>query len=167
MEYDALTSEILLSLLRSDLDQLNKQDLLFCFGGVERLDPMTNDDHTQFVELLAFLTEHMSVLFIGRQCPITISTTVAVGGWSLNENRQFLQRSKKLSAVDSSTALHEQTQGNPRLLRLLLTLAEREKSEELVLERLGDTPSLHALFDQIWQRLRIEERTLLARIFAF
>lgn len=167
VEYDTLTYEILLGLLRSDLDQLNRQDLLFCFDSVERLDPMSNDDHMQFVELLAFLTEHAPVLFIGRQCPLTISTTVAVGSWSLNESRQFLHQFRKSSAVDSSTALHEQTQGNPRLIQLLLTLVECDPSEGFALEHLGNTPPLHALFDQIWQRLRTEEQTLLAKLSAF
>lgn len=159
--------EIEMGMLRRDLMCFQSAPPLLCFDEVDLLKPADVEAHRQLLAFFESLCGLAPVLFMGQQMPVETDWVQALEGLPLDETRKLLaENNVQLSAADLTT-LQSYTHGNPRLLKLFITLQSSGESLADVLPRISASPSLEALLNRIWQRLSEPERNQLAALAVF
>jgi hypothetical protein len=160
---------LLLGLLREDLQTLSDTPPLLCFDEVDLLRPAEVEAHTQVVAFLGSLRgpEGCACLFIGQRPVIEVDEHYTLDGLTEAALQQYLvDAGIDLSPTDRQTLLI-QTEGNPRLLDLVVALQRSGEPIDEVLQRLPASPSIEFLLNRIRQHLSADEQALLDRLAVF
>lgn len=164
---DKVESEVALGLIRRDLESLQTAPPLFCIDEIDLLRPSEVEEHTQLLAFLSSLRGLTPILFMGQHVPVETDWVESLAGLPQSATRQMLtQADVHMSSADLAT-LQAYTEGNPRLLKLFLTLHQSGESLVHALPRMSKSPSLEFLLNRIWQRLHKEEQNLLAALSVF
>lgn len=151
-----------LGFLRDDLAQLPTGSLLFCLDEVDIL-LVDVPAHQAILEFLESLKGLVSLLFVGQMAPLDTPVHHVVEGLTLPQMKQLLAQWDIHLPPPQQARLHEQTQGNPRLLELFAVLHEAGES----VLALGRNPAVRPLLNRVWKRLSAPERDLLEALSVF
>lgn len=168
-EGQAWQPHLALGLLRADLEQTRSRRLLLCFDEVDLLDSGETDaPATQPVlELLDSLRGLAPLLLMGQRAVIDTACHVALTGLPNAVIRQLFQQAGVRLGVDELNLIAQRTQGNPRLLELLIALhASGEALSDLV-EQLPLAPALRPLLNRLEKHLSADEKEILAQLSVF
>jgi tetratricopeptide (TPR) repeat protein len=160
---------LLSGLLREDLKTLSEAPPLLCFDEVDLLRTAEVEAHRQVAAFLGSLRglPGCACLFIGQRPVIEVDEHYTLEG--LNEaavQQYFSAAGIEVSSADQQTLLI-QTDGNPRLLDLIVALQRSGEAIDEVLSRLPASPSIEFLLKRIRQHLNADEQTLLDQLAAF
>ncbi|MEZ4861163.1 MAG: hypothetical protein R3C14_07650 [Caldilineaceae bacterium] len=155
------------SLLRHDLAELANRRVLLCFDEVDLLRPAEVQAHTRLVPLLDSLRQMAPLLLIGQKLALDADHVVVLSGLDFAALQQMLSKADIALQHEALLKLHQQTQGNPRLIELYLARLQAMRRQGLALEDLALEPSIELLLQRIWRHLNVEEMHLLELIALF
>jgi tetratricopeptide (TPR) repeat protein len=159
--------EMTLSLLRHDLKEMNENPPLLCFDDVDLLRPLESEQHAQVQVFLESLRGLAPIIFIGQQVTLDVDHHQSLGGLAPSEVKAMLRQANiELSEADREV-LARFTHNVPYLLELFIFLHRSGEPMADILADISTTPSAEFLFSRIWQRLREDERRLLAGLSVF
>lgn len=162
-----VSSEIALGLIRRDLTVLGAARPLLSIDEVDLLRPSEVEAHKQLLTFFSSLRGLMPILLLGQQVPLEADWVEVITGLNTKAIRQMLaQAAIELSAGELAT-LQAYTDGNPRLLKLFITLHRAGEPLADVLPRMSTAPSLEFIFNRIWQHLDEKAQNLLAFLAVF
>lgn len=168
-------ANLALGLVREDLAQLPAAPLL-CFDELDRLRPMdvenTPPAHRQLLEFVDSLRGLAPLLIMGQRAVVDTDVHHALSGLPEPELQRLLRNAHIPLTRQEAARLRQYTDGNPRLLRLLMALYQQnaaDGSPDLtpMLAQLAQTPALQPLFDRLWLRTAAAERRLLQSLSVF
>lgn len=162
-----LKPDRLLGIVRYVLAQVQPQLPILCFDEIDLLDPTIEANHTLFVKLLESLRGLAPLLLIGQRPVIETNHFFALSGLSMDGARTLFAADGVTLANEQVQAIQHVTQGNPRLLHLLLTLQKAGEPFAQTMTALGEQPALEFLLNRILQRLNEQERSLLLELTVF
>ena len=160
---------LLLGLLREDLRTLSETPPLLCFDEVDLLRPTEVEDHAPVAAFLGSLhgLQGCVCLFIGQRPVIEVDEHYTLEGLDETAVQQYFSAAEiDLSPAERQTLL-VQTDGNPRLLDLIMALQRGGEPIGEVLRRLPASPSIEFLLNRIRQHLNADEQTLLDQLSVF
>ena len=164
-----------LGLLREDLAQLPTAPLL-CFDELDRLRPMdvenTPPAHRQLLEFVDSLRGLVPLLIVGQRAVVDTDVHHALTGLPEPDLQRLLQNAHITLPRQEAARLRQYTDGNPRLLRLVMALYQQNAADgspdlTQMLAQLEQTPALQPLFDRLWLRTAAAERRLLQSLSVF
>lgn len=162
--------ELILGLLREDLHQLAGQMPLLCFDEVDRLQLAEGSpsyaQHLGIVELLDVLKQEVAVLLIGQRPLIDTPIHYPLQPLTQADSRLLLEKEGVELGETAVSQLHQFTNGNPRLLLLVIAL-HKEGENILALWQQEKTADLGILFNRLWQRLGHNERQMMLNLSVF
>lgn len=158
--------ESLLALLRNDLATIADQKPHFCFDEIDLLQPESST-HMQLLQFLESFPKGFGLLLIGQTVPVLTDSFIALTGLPRAQLQEMLATNDVLLTAAQLEQLAKQTQGNPRLLKLYLTLHESGEPLKELLAKLHHAPSLEALLQRIWQRLPESEHKVLLELAVY
>jgi tetratricopeptide (TPR) repeat protein len=160
--------ELLLSLLRADLAQVDRMSLVVCIDELERLTeayPNNNNfQHRLLLEFLESLRGQITLLFISQLPILETDVHIELSGLTLAHLYLWWRHEGQPIRTNQANELYQTTQGNPRLLKLCLTLQQAGESFIDILAQLAYEPTILPIFRRIWDRLTAMERQLLQRL---
>jgi tetratricopeptide (TPR) repeat protein len=159
--------ELILGLLRRDLNDLAAAPPLICIDEIETLQDEISD-HVQIAHLLEALSGLCPMLLIGQRVILAAYEQIRLTGLNPPEFEQLLRLAKMppLSS-DQRAQLYTSTRGNPSLILLFSTLIHDGDDTSRTLQALLKSPSLEGLFNRLWRRLNEAERELLLQLAIF
>ncbi len=156
-----------LGLLRQDLALCTPQSPLICLDDLEHVLISSLDlspRHAQLLDLIEGLRGSTALLLISQR-PLSASDMhVDLHGLSSQDIMQMWQAAGRMLSSAQAEQLYGYTNGNARLLTLLLSLPE--DSSDLPLQR-DTAPSLLPAFQRLWRRLTGEERRALQQLCVY
>lgn len=162
--------ELILGLLREDLHQLAAQRPLMCFDEVDRLQLVEGSPHYEqhlgIVELLDVLKQAAAVVLIGQRPLIDTPVHYPLHSLTLADFQLLLEKAGVVLTETAVSQLHQFTNGNPRLLLLVIALYQ-EGEDILTLWQQEKTADLGILFNRLWQRLGNDERQMMLNLSVF
>jgi tetratricopeptide (TPR) repeat protein len=154
-------------MIRHDLAQFDDTPPLLCFDEVDLLRPAEVEAHARMFALLESLRGAAPILCIGQTIPFETHSQHRIGSLEPVTIRDMLASNEvHLTAPDLVRLAHE-TQGNPRLIWLFITLHHSGEPLEKVLTEMVHAPSVEYLIQRIWSRLTDEERAALHILAVF
>jgi tetratricopeptide (TPR) repeat protein len=162
-----LKPDRLLGIVRYALAQVQPQPPLLCFDEVDLLTPAKEANHALFVKLLESLRGLAPLLLIGQRPVMETDHFFTLGGLSTAAIQHFFITAGLTLGNEQAQAIHHITQGNPRLLHLLLALQQSGEPFAQAMAALGDQPALEFLLNRILQRLGEQERSILLELTVF
>ncbi|MEM7133910.1 MAG: tetratricopeptide repeat protein [Chloroflexota bacterium] len=166
---EKIDAEMALGLIRHDLQQIQAQKkILLCFDEVDLLHLEKNTAYGPVVSFLEGLKGRTPILLMGQYLLIDPHISVPVPDLVESEIDQLLDKAQVQSLRTGLPRLAAYSQGNPRILEMLITLY-RQSTEELeeVLSRSNSIPSLAYLLERIWLRLNDREQEILGELAVF
>lgn len=154
-------------LVRHDLEHLRDTPPLLCFDETDLLRPDEREDHGRMLAFLESLRGLTPLLLISQRRMIEADREYALAGLGLEAMRAIADQLALPLSDDDLAQLHEYTAGNPRLIRLLMTLHRAGEPLLETLPRAAGTPSLELLIGRIWRRLSAEEQQILTTLAVF
>ncbi len=154
----------ILSLLRTDLARLQSTSLLICLDSVDHLIALEQRPH--FTAILGELKNAAPVLQIGA---ILLEDTVEIiiKGLTAVQCQQLVQGQQIDLDPDLLQSWYTLSSGNPRLLRLLVTLSKLGIVQDALLQAMMQGETAVNLFTRIWLQLPSQERTLLMQMSVY
>ena len=164
-----LSPALLLGLLHEDVQTLSESPPLLCFDEVDLLRPDEVEAHAQVVAFLGSLRSApaCACLFIGQRPVIEVDDHFTLDGLDEAALPRYLAAAPIDLSLDDQRALLAQTDGNPRLLDLIVALHHSGEPIGEVLRRLPASPSIEFLLNRIRQHLNVDEQTLLDQLAVF
>jgi tetratricopeptide (TPR) repeat protein len=159
--------EILLPLLRHEVSQMKGNLPLLCFDEVDILNPQDIEQHAAILTFLQSMNSPAPILLMGQQMPLPIEGVVILEGLPVPAIDQVLAEAGLQLDYGDLESLQAYTQGNPRLLRLFMTLHRSGEPLGEILSRLSSTPSVEFLLGRVWQRLDEKDQNLLMSLSVF
>jgi tetratricopeptide (TPR) repeat protein len=160
-------SKMVFSLVRHDLEHLRATPPLLCFDEVDLLRPDEFEDHGQILAFLESLRGQAPLLLIGQRRVLDADHEYNLAGLDPAAMRAMADQLALRLSADDLAQLHDYTAGNPRLIRLLMTLHRAGEPLLETLPRAAGTPSLELLAARILRRLDPEEQQILLALAVF
>lgn len=162
-------SERLLPVIRYALEQLQQQGepVLLCIDDIHLLQRTQNADHEQILRLFTSLRSLTPILFMGQRAITDGDEFYPLAGLSPDVMSQWLRNVGFSPTEQQFQSLYTYTQGNPRLIELLLALHKRGVSFEDLLSHLRQTPGIEFLVERIMNSLTADERSVLIELSIF
>jgi tetratricopeptide (TPR) repeat protein len=161
--------DLALAQARGDIQQLTAPPLI-CVDELDVIYPdadLLTAGQLQLREFVDGLRQTAPLLLIGQRPTPLADAHYALSGLTLPETAELLGRAAVAYTASELADLHAYTGGNPRLLQLSLILAQSGLPLGEVSRELPHTPALHALWQQLWQRLAQDEQELLQQLSVF
>lgn len=170
------TLHIALNVVREDLDQLHKFDILLCFDEIDLLKTEGAENgvperkqhqHSQLIRFIEGLRGAAALMLIGQRPILEADVYLEPTGLTVPQITELMANAH--CDVDQAAAvrLFHFTNGNPRLLDLVVALLRNKTSLEDLFTTFGDMPELTALLYRLWPRLSAEERRCLQLLSVF
>lgn len=160
-----------LTLLREDLATLPQAPPILCFDEMDRIchsDPAQMEPaHRQLLAFLESLRGGASILLIGQRAMIESDHYLTLGGLRSVQIPDLWQAGGCTLHYLAVEQLYAATQGNVRLLRLCLTLAQEGVAVDEIVTHLSRQGALLPIFQRLWLRLEAQERHLLQQLAVF
>ena len=157
-----------LGFLREDFECASDQNILFCFDEIDLLHTSTSQrskvTYGQLFEFIKSIEPIVPLLLIGQLTLIDTDTYYNLPPLSPHQTAKFVQRTH-LSSSHLAEQLHQITEGNPRLIELLLAVYRDES--EIALDKFSKSVAIETVFQSLWNRLGPDEKALMATLSAF
>lgn len=160
-------SKMMVGLVRHDLEHLRANPPLLCFDEIDLLHPDEREDHGQILAFLESLRGLAPLLLISQRRMLDVDHECSLVGLPPAAMRMMSDQLAMALSEDDLAHLHEYTGGNPRLIRLLMTLHRTGEPLLETLPRVAGTPSLEHLVGRIWRRLSADEQQVLLTLAVF
>ncbi|HYF65268.1 MAG TPA: ATP-binding protein, partial [Herpetosiphonaceae bacterium] len=160
-------SKMVFGLVRHDLEHLRAAPPLLCFDETDLLRPDELEGHGQILAFLESLRGLAPLLLIGQRRMLEVDHEYVLAGLAPAAMRALADELALELDEDDLVRLHAYTSGNPRLIRLLMTLRRPGETLSEILPRAVGTPSLELLVGRIWRRLSADEQQILLTLAVF
>lgn len=164
-------TESVLNLLTYELENRLDNEVLLVFDEVDLLRIGEVEAHTQIFSFLRSLCGLVSIIFVGQKLLIETERVIDLQGIAPVAVQQLFAEQSFPIEQEQILTIHRQTQGNPRLLELVLAklqASQRENSSIIeVLAELPEDPSVEFLLHRIWHHLDPQEMYLLELLAIF
>jgi len=165
-------SESALNLLTHELENRPDNDFILIFDEIDLLQIGEVEAHTQIFSFLRSLCGLVSVIFVGQKLLIETEKIIDLQGIAPSAVRQMFTEQGFILQQEQILSIHRQTQGNPRLLELVLAKVQaasqrEDKSVAEVLADLPEDPSVEFLLHRIWHHLDQHEMYLVELLAIF
>lgn len=159
-------------LVRHDLESLRTTQTappVLCLDEVDLLRPDEVEAHTRLVAFLENLRGQCPMLIIGQRPVLEVDEAHVLTGLEDEALKEKLRTANLALADEECARILAHTQGNPRLLELLITLLHAGESVAEVLTRLESVgaPSVEFLLNRVWTHLSDDERRILMELAVF
>jgi tetratricopeptide (TPR) repeat protein len=133
---------------------------------IDELDLLDRDHpvHQELLKAIEGLKGHASLLLIGQQARIAPDYAVTLKGLDAASVASILAASHIHAPAHEVQALTRATHGNPGPVSAFVILCKSGVRVADALKMLEQSPTVDALFDRIWERLRDDERVLLGAL---
>lgn len=162
-----LKPDRMLGIARYALEQLQPEYPLICIDEVDLLEPTTEINHVLLVKFLENLRGLTPLLLIGQRPLLETNLFCTLTGLSPDATQQMFAQAHLHLTASQLHKIHTMTQGNPRLVQLLVTLQDTGEPLEETLQALGRQPALEFLLNRILQRLSEAERSVIMELAVF
>lgn len=150
---DKFKPDRMLGIARYALEQLNPKQPLLCIDEADLLTPSDDANHGLIVKFLESLRGITPLLLIGQRPLLDANLFCPLEGLSPKSIQQLFTLEKIALSVAQLQEIHATTQGNPRILELLIALHRSGHALEETLHELSSQPALEFLLSRILQRL--------------
>ncbi len=151
------------AIVRHTLEKLPSTPLL-CIDEADLLKPSTQGDHAQLSQLLVSLRTLVPLLVVGQDAALESDHYETLSGLSPLVSNIFLKQQQVILDESAQRQLQTYTDGNPRLLQLLITLQQSGESINTLLGELHSNPTVQFLLGRILQRLQDAEIGILMEL---
>ena len=163
-----------LGLVRADLAQIDAKPLL-CLDEIDLIRPADSDlevpKHTQMAELIEDLENHVPILAIGQRAVLATDVTHTLNGLTDKEIQSWITALNIAVTEQEVEKVCHFTEGNPRLLELLIALYQADESTYNslvdVLDDLPQTPALSPIWVRLQRRLSKHQCYILQALSVF
>lgn len=166
---------LLVALLLADVEGLSHKPLLIIDEADILRSSHSNPESPSHLQILGFLEQiqnKIALVLIGQQPTITTALTLSLDRFSAKEIGEWFRELEIPSTDEERQQVADYTEGNPRLISLLISLYRIMNSEEPTalseaIVRLPDSPGLVPIWDRLRRRLTITELRLLQLVSVF
>ncbi|MEM7532853.1 MAG: tetratricopeptide repeat protein [Chloroflexota bacterium] len=146
--------EGLLSVIRHQLGELTRKDApILCIDEVDLLRKTDVETHERLLTLIDSLHGLVGILLIGQQVAVEADVYHTLEGLTVEQVHTLFSAAQIHLAHKQITQLHAYTQGNPRLLELIIDLQQSGVSTDDLLANLPTVPSVEFLLERVCKRL--------------
>lgn len=164
---DKFKPDRMVSIARFAIERLRPQYPLICIDEADLLTPSTDPNHVPIVKFLESLHGLTPLLLVGQRPLLDADFFCSLTGLSLSGTEQlFLQEDISLTRLQLRE-IHTISQGNPRLLELLVALYTAGEPIEETMTELSQQPSIEFLLSRILQRLDEQACSILMELAVF
>ena len=162
----AIQGERTLDLVRSVLLAINPPPLLG-FDEIDLLQPTTISEHAVLLRFWESLRSVVPLLFISQRPLIDVQHTQMLQGLSkIDLGNLYYHRQIRLSN-EQQAAIYQITQGNPRLVHLLITAISSGENIDNLLDAFNQMPTLLFVLTRTVAQLSTAERSLFMKLSIF
>jgi len=169
MTQTTAASDHLAHLIRYSLQNLHKSHIrpLLCFDEVDLLRPTQESKHTQLIALLDNLRGQVPMLLIGQQSLLDPQPFCILEDLTLSATTQMLEEANIRLLPAEIQRIHSYTNGNPRLIELVITLFAYGVSRAELFQEIDIAPPLEFFLSKIALRMEPNEVALLNALAVF
>ena len=164
-----VSSERMVPIIRHALEQLQQSEtpVLVCIDDIDQLQRTQNADHEQIIRLLTSLRSLAAFLFIGQRATTDADEFFHLTSLSADLTHKWLRDAALSPSSEQLQALYSYTQGNPRLIELMVALYNRGVSIDDLLHHLREAPGIEFLVERILSNCDQNERAVLIELSIF
>ena len=163
--------DLLLGLVRYDLDMLQPLRPLLCFDEINQLHTTANRPqsvkHIQILEFIKTMKKYVPLLLIGEQTYIEADYYLPVTNLQKADVDNWFKVLGLIVTSQETAHLHAYTNGNPRLLLLCITLYHQIGSWPATIDKLPTTAALTPVFHRTWHYLPEPAQQYLQQLATF
>jgi tetratricopeptide (TPR) repeat protein/type II secretory pathway predicted ATPase ExeA len=158
-----------LAYIEADVEGATKRPLLFCFDEIDLLGSPYERLPSQraLLELITGLSHLVPCLLIGQLSLIDTPHHYQLPGLSLDDADALAQARAITLPERKMRVLLEWSEGNARVLGMIFTLIQEGATVDDLADLTAKAPSLHAILERIWKRLRPQEQLLMQQMSVF